>query len=105
MVVLALVTGLVALIPQVIVLAGDTIRAFGDNDLTGTPWYFDTWFVVLQFLLGALALALASVGALRNPGGLSALAMAIAGGVFLQGSFSLYYRVIVSHFGYDVPLF
>ena len=105
MVVLALVAGLVALIPQVIVLAGDTIRAFGDNDLTGTPWYFDTWFVVLQFLLGALALALAFVGALRIPGGLSALAMAIAGGVFLQGSFSLYYRVIISHFGYDVPLF
>ena len=29
--------------------------------------------------------------------------MAIAGGVFLQGIVVLYYRVIVSHFGYDVP--
>ena len=101
----ALFAGMVGLIPVVVQLVGDTIRAFGNRGISGPPWYFDTWFVVLAFLLGALALALASLAALRNPSGLTAVAMAIAGGVFVQGSFSLYYRVIVSHFGYDVPLF
>ena len=58
---------------------------------------------MVQFLIGVVALALASMAAVRNPGRLAAVAMAIAGGVFLQGIVLLYYRVIVSHFGYDVP--
>jgi hypothetical protein len=102
MVMPALVTGLVGLIPILIHLGGDTIRAFGDQS-PEPPWYLDTWFVVVQFLLGALALALASVAALRSPSRLAAVVMAIAGGVFLQGVVLLYYRVIVSHFGYDIP--
>ena len=58
-------------------------------------WYLDTWFIVLQFLLGVLALALASLAVLREPSRLAAVAMAIAGGVFVQGMVVLYYRVIV----------
>ena len=58
---------------------------------------------MLQFLLGVLALVLASLATLRDPSRLAAIVMAIAGGVFLQGIVVLYYRVIVSHFGYDVP--
>ena len=104
MVVPALVAGGVALIPVLIRLGGDTVRSFGDRSVPDQPWYFDTWFVVVQFLLGALALALASVAVGRNPGRLSAVAMAIAGGVFLQGFVLLYYRVVVSWIGYDVPL-
>ena len=48
-------------------------------------WYLETWFIVLQFLLGALALARASLAVLREPYRLAAIVMAIAGGVFLQG--------------------
>ena len=58
---------------------------------------------MLLFLRGALALARASLAVLREPSRLAAIVMAIAGGVFLQGIVVLYYRVIVSHFGYDVP--
>ena len=58
MLVPALVAGGVALIPVLIRLGGDTVRAFGDQSIPGEqPWYFDTWFVVVQFLLGVIALA------------------------------------------------
>jgi hypothetical protein len=99
----ALVASVVALLPLLVHLFGDTIRAFGDQPPTNQPWYLDTWFIVLQFLLGVLALVLASLATLRHPSRLAAVVMAIAGGVFLQGIVVLYYRVIVSHFGYDVP--
>ena len=99
----ALVASIVALLPLLVHLFGDTIRAFGDQPPTNQPWYLDTWFIVLQFLLGVLALVLASLATLRDPSRLAAIVMAIAGGVFLQGIVVLYYRVIVSHFGYDVP--
>ena len=103
MLVPALVAAIVALLPLVVHLIGDTIRAFAGEPPTGQPWYLDTWFIVLQFLLGVLALALASLAVLREPSRFAAIVMAIAGGVFLQGIVVLYYRVIVSHFGYDVP--
>ena len=103
MLVPALVAGIVALLPLLVHLVGDTIRAFAGEPPTGQPWYLETWFIVLQFLLGVLALALASLAVLREPSRLAAIVMAIAGGVFLQGIVVLYYRVIVSHFGYDVP--
>jgi hypothetical protein len=105
MLVPALVAGGVALIPVLIRLGADTVRAFGDQTIAGEqPWYFDTWFVVVQFLLGVVALALASVAMIRDPGRLAAVAMAIGGGVFLQGFVLLYYRVVVNFIGYDVPL-
>ena len=104
LVVPALVVGIVALLPLLIQLAGDTIRAFGDHAPADQPWYLDTWFIVLQFLLGTLALVLASLAALRNPSRLAVVVMAIAGGAFVQGVVVLYYRVVVSFLGYDVPL-
>jgi hypothetical protein len=105
MLVPALVAGGVALIPVVIRLGADTVRALGDQTTAGEqPWYFDTWFVVVQFLLGVIALALASVAMVRDPGRLSAVAMAIGGGVFMQGFVLLYYRVVVNLMGYGVPL-
>jgi hypothetical protein len=103
LVVPALVAGGIGLMAVAVHLLGDTIRAFGDPAQTGQPWYLDTWFVVLQFLIGVVALALASLAAVRSPGRLPAVAMAIAGGVFLQGFVYIYYRVVVSYFGYDVP--
>ena len=99
----ALVASVFALLPLLVHLIGDTIRAFAGQAPTGQPWYLETWFIVLQFLLGVLALALASVAVLREPSRFAAIVMAIAGGAFLQGIVVLYYRVIVSHFGYDVP--
>ena len=105
MVVPALVAGGVALIPVLIRLGGDTVRSFGDRGVPDQPWYFDTWFIVVQFLLGALALALASVAVGRNPGRRSAIAMADRRReALLQGFVLLYYRVVVSWIGYGVPL-
>jgi len=103
MLVPALVASIVALLPLLVHLVGDTIRAFAGEPPAGQPWYLETWFIVLQFLLGVLALTLASLAILREPSRFAAIVMAIAGGVFLQGIVVLYYRVIVSHFGYDVP--
>jgi hypothetical protein len=103
MLVPALVASVLALLPLLVHLIGDTIRAFAGQAPTGQPWYLETWFIVLQFLLGAIALTLASLAVLRDPSRLAAIVMAIAGGAFLQGMVVLFYRVVVSHFGYDVP--
>ena len=85
-------------------VGGSTIRAFGDHASSDAPWYYHFWFVVTQFVIGSLAVVLASLAMIRTPSRMSAVALSIAAAVFLQGTVSLYYRVVVSHFGYDAPL-
>jgi hypothetical protein len=104
LVVSALIVGIVGLVTVAIQLFGDTIVAFRDISSVGWPWYYETWFIFVAILIMGIAMVLASVAVLRQPGRFSWIVFAMAAAGLLQGAIQLYYRIIVSHFGYDIPL-
>ena len=100
----ALLLGALGILMIAAQVVGDTLRAFGDHSSFDTPWYFTTWYIVALLVVGACALVLATVAVLRRTGVAAALVLGIAAVVFAQGFLDVYYRVVVSHFGYGAPL-
>ena len=79
----------------------DTIDAFGDQT---SGWYDKFWVAVVMLVIGVVALVLALLATFERADRLSAFSMALAGAIFFDAALNVYFRLVVLHFGYDVPL-
>ena len=103
--ILALVFVGLALGMIIVQVTGDTIRAFKENPSFENPWYFKFWFEAVELGAAIAGLALGIVTALRTKSALGLIIVILAGGAFMQGFLVMFYRVVVSHFGYGSDLF
>jgi hypothetical protein len=99
----ALVAGLISLAIIIIQIGADTIQAFGDG-YPGTPWFYSFWFELIQALISVAAVTLAALCLRSAATRATALIFAIASAVAFQSLIVIFYRVVVSHFGYGTSL-